>query len=153
MRHQCARQLGRTRGPDHPCFDYFPIIYAPAGTTIKKQPTHSGQGILLVDAGAEFENGFSFYGLILAKGSVEVEQGKSGWEPANVYGALMTRNLYNSTKLWGPNWWPGVEGGVDVAGSSLFYSSCVMQRIGELSLASAGPAAPLAEGAWSQAVN
>jgi hypothetical protein len=144
---------GAPEDPSHPCFDYFPIIYAPAGTSIKKQPTHSGQGILVADQGVEFENGFSFYGLVLAKGSVEVEQGKSGWEPANIYGALMTRNLNNSTKLWGPKWWPGVQGGVDVAGSSLFYSSCVMQRIGELALSSSGAPALLAEGAWSQAIN
>lgn len=117
---------GAPEDPTHPCFDYFPIVYVPGGVNFKTQPDHAGQGILLTDASSQLENGFSWYGLMMALDDVQVEQGQSGCAPANIYGGLYTRNNSSSTKLEGakPNCPPGT------IGSSLFYSSCAMQRIG-----------------------
>ncbi len=143
---------GAPEDPTHPCFDYFPIIYAPGGFNFKTQPDHAGQGIILVEEEAQLENGFSWYGLIMAKGDIQVEQGKSGCEPANIYGGLYTRNDNSKTKLWGPKWFPECQG--VVPGSSLFYSSCVMQRIAtNTAAASAGPTRPLRQGGWWQTMN
>ena len=140
---------GAPEDPTHPCFDYYPIVYVPAGFDFKTQPDHAGQGILLVDDATQLENGFSWYGLIMSKGDIQVEQGKSGCEPANVYGSMYTRNPGGSTKLHGGQHWgcpPTSEG------SSLFWSSCVMDRIAQFSSASAlvaGRMAPVS-GSWSQ---
>ncbi len=142
---------GAPEDPTHPCFDYFPIIYAPEGFDFKTQPDHAGQGILLVDNTAQLENGFSWYGLIMAKGDIQIEQGKSGYQPANIYGALYTRNDNSNTKLAGPMWHDSIGGvitgpvnpkvippHIDVPGSSLYYSSCALQRIEQLSSMSTG---------------
>ncbi len=144
---------GAPEDPTHPCFDYYPIIYAPEGFDFKAQPDHAGQGILLVDETAQLENGFSWYGLIMAKGDIQIEQGKGGYQPANIYGALYTRNDNSSTKLAGPQWHdsiggvivkipngdpPIVDPHIDVPGSSLYYSSCALERLEELSSMSTG---------------
>ena len=99
----------------------------------------------------EIENGFSWYGLIMSKDDIQVEQGKSGCEPANVYGGLYTRNNNSSVKLWGPKWFPSdITCNGTEAGSSLFYSSCAMKRVGE-ALASAGGGLELIGArAWSE---
>ncbi len=122
---------GAPEDPTHPCFDYFPVVYVPAGFDFKTQPDHAGQGIMLIDNQAQLENGFSWYGLIMARSDIQVEQGKSGCEPANVYGSMYTKNTNSNTKLWGGKWGcpPGTPG------SSLFWSSCVMKRIEQKSAA------------------
>ena len=144
---------GAPEDPTHPCFDYFPIIYVPDGINFKTQPDHAGQGILLVgDGEAQLENGFSWYGLIMAKGDIQVEQGKSGCEPANIYGGLYTRNDLGNVKLHGPQWYPAnITCNGTEPGSSLFYSSCAMKRVGE-ALAGGGGSAlkPIGSRAWSE---
>ncbi len=134
---------GAPEDPTHPCFDHFPIIYVEDAF---KVTLSSGQGILLTDGDAQFENGFTFYGLVMAKNSIQVEQGKSGCEPANIYGGMYTRNDASSVKLWGQ------KGGCppSTPGSSLFYSSCVMQRIADNSVASANNAVATVKGSWTE---
>ncbi len=145
---------GAPEDPTHPCFDYFPIIYIPNGINFKTQPDHAGQGILLMDGDAQLENGFSWYGLIMAKSSIQVEQGQAagGCEPANVYGGLYTRNDGSNVKLHGPEHFPGsITCNGTEAGSSLFYSSCAMQRIADAALVGASSNLELiGSRAWSE---
>ena len=88
----------------------------------------------------------------MARDGIQVEQGKSGCEPSNIYGAMYTRNTGSSTKLWGPKHFP-----VDITcngtepGSSLFYSSCAMNRINAaLSALGSGGLQPIGSRAWSE---
>ncbi len=138
---------GAPEDPTHPCFDHFPIIYA---VDDFKVTLSSGQGILLTDGDAQFENGFNFYGLVMARNSIQVEQGKSGCEPANIWGGMYTRNDASDVKLWGPKWYPGdISCNGTEPGSSLRYSSCAMQRIADLSLAGSAGAA-IVNGSWTE---
>ncbi len=159
---------GAPEDPNHPCFDYFPIIYAPGGFNFKTQPDHAGQGIILVDEEAQLENGFSWYGLIMARGDIQVEQGKSGYEPSYIYGGLYTRNDMSDTKLAGPMWYDSIGGPpwidgpikpkivtphIDVPGSQLHFSSCAMKRVEMLSsIATNGAVERLTSRAWGQAL-
>ncbi len=101
--------------------------------------------------GAQLENGFSWYGLIMSEDDIQIEQGKWGCEPANIYGGLYTRNDASSVKLHGPRWFPtditcnGTE-----AGSSLFYSSCAMQRIADNSVAAGSNGVATVKGTWTE---
>lgn len=130
---------GAPTDPTHPCFDYFPIIHVENARVFG--PGRSGQGILLVDCTAagqcdlELENGFTFYGLILVKGEFELETGAAGTFPSHVYGAVIADNYglpTKTSKIW--------------TGSTVRYSSCVLQRIG----AGSGSLGPLVSRAWGE---
>ena len=138
---------GAPEDSTHPCFDHFPIIYVEDAF---KVTLSSGQGILLTDSEAQFENGFHWYGLVMARGDIQVEQGKSGCEPANIYGGMYTRNDLSDVKLWGPKWYPAnITCNGTEQGSSLFYSSCAMQRIADLSLAGSAGVVTVG-GSWTE---
>ncbi len=142
---------GAPEDPTHPCFDYFPIVYVPDGWDFKTQPDGAGQGIILSDVPAQFENGFSWYGLVMARDGIQVEQGKSGCEPSNIYGSMYTRNSGSNIKLWGPKWFPGdITCNGTEPGSSLFYSSCAMARIEAALTDPGGQLLAISSRAWTE---
>jgi len=96
--------------PAHPCFNYFPIIYAPGDLLISS--SSEGQGILLVEGDLDISGGFNFYGIAIVKGEIRMTG---------------TGGHVNGTTL--------VYGGGDISslsaslGTSLLqYSSCAVRR-------------------------
>lgn len=109
--------------PSSPCFDRFPIIYAPANLTINQ---NLGQGILLVEGDLSVQGGFQFYGITIVKGRLKTT-GTGG----HFYGAVMAANvdLENNTVL----------------GNALVrYSSCTIHK----ALSAASPATRLRSRGW-----
>ena len=98
---------GAPEDPSHPCFDYYPIIYAPGGVLVGS--SDAGQGILVCcteGVHVNFNGGSSFYGLVMSKEWIELENGSS------IYGAALSTG--NDNEIHG--------------GSSAFYSSCALER-------------------------
>jgi hypothetical protein len=52
-----------------PCETYFPVIYAPGDVSING---NTGQGILLVNGNLSIQGGFTWYGPVIARGSVKL---------------------------------------------------------------------------------
>lgn len=97
----------------HPCFNYFPIIYAQGDLRI--QSSAYGQGLLVVERNLFINGGYQFYGIVLVKGHV-VTEGTAG----KIYGSLVVAgqtapgdSILNSR----------------VAGAAtVLYSSCAVMR-------------------------
>jgi len=108
----CARSAianwGAPRLPGHPCFDYFPIIYAAGDLTIESPG--SGQGILLVDGDLTLTGGFEFYGVLIVKGRLTLTDHGS-----QVYGAAWVHNEDRESNLVG-------------GGAGISYSRCAIRR-------------------------
>lgn len=92
----------------HPCYSYFPIIYAQGDLTLKS--SSYGQGILVVEGSLTLQGGYSFYGIVLVKGHMLTE-GTGG----KVIGGLVVAGQ-------GP-------GNSRLAGNAeVRYSSCAIMR-------------------------
>jgi hypothetical protein len=99
---------GAPRSPDHPCFDYLPVIHAAGNLTITSPG--SGQGILLVDGDLFIGGGFQFFGLVLVRGRLAIGLGGA---------RVMGGTLVQSERL----------GGLDLANATRFgFSSCAIDR-------------------------
>ncbi|HET7023899.1 MAG TPA: hypothetical protein VFI39_01685 [Gemmatimonadales bacterium] len=77
----------------HPCASYYPIIHA---TGDLKVTGDIGQGILLVDGNFTSGGGFTFYGLVIVKGSITKGAGTS-----NFYGGLLSESASITDDLTG----------------------------------------------------
>ncbi len=100
---------GAPEDPSHPCFDYFPIIYVP--NRVQLNSPDAGQGILVCCTGSNhvnFDGGSSFYGLVMSKQWIELENG------GTLYGAALSTGDDNEIHT----------------GGSARYSSCALQRAG-----------------------
>lgn len=97
------------------CRDYYPIIYVPGDITLSGG---IGQGILLVEGSAKLSGGFTFYGPVIVKGSLELV----GSGNTIIGGALAGNNNGGSSSL---------------GNSDVLYSSCALKR------AMAGSALPV----------
>ena len=71
------------------CADYFPILYAPGDLTING---NVGQGILLVGGNLNIQGGFTFYGPIIARGTVKLTGTGN-----HVNGGIMAAAVIDST--------------------------------------------------------
>lgn len=96
----------------HPCFNYFPIIYAEGDLHITSGTY--GQGILLVEGTLHMNGGFQFFGITIIKGKLET-QGKGGH--------LNGVTLVQSGASLDSNWESVARGNAEVN-----FSSCAIQR-------------------------
>jgi hypothetical protein len=76
---------GAPDDPDHPCFEYLPIIHSEGDVQITAPG--SGQGVLLVEGNLEIDDGFQFFGVIVVRGTLTVRGAAS-----RVYGAVIVLN-------------------------------------------------------------
>ncbi len=107
----CARSLASNWGApgenDHPCFGYFPIIYAGGDLTISSNGR--GQGILLVEGDLRIAGELEFQGLVVVRGTLSAGSG------TGVYGGVLAFNTHRDS--------------VSVTeGSQISYSSCAIRR-------------------------
>lgn len=80
--HDAGYTVGATT--TYPCASYYPIIHV---TGDLKVTGNIGQGILLVDGNFTSGGGFTFYGLVIVKGSITKGNGTS-----NFYGGLLSES-------------------------------------------------------------
>lgn len=108
-----------------PCFNYFPIIYAPNNLRISGG---RGQGILLVQGDLDLSGGMEFYGPVIVQGTV-----KSTGTGGHIFGGLMAAQVDLDPST--------------LTGNSLAqFSSCALER----ALRASATARPLGERAWMQ---
>lgn len=92
--------------PAAPCERYFPIIHVTGNLTVS---SGTGQGILLVDGDLTKAGNFSFYGLVIARGTIRASGSNNG-----VTGAEMAASIDEGDA-------------VTLSGSTTIqYSSCVL---------------------------
>lgn len=80
-------------GPRYPCASYFPIIHVTGDLHVTG---NIGQGVLLVDGNFQSGGGFTFYGLVIVKGSITKGNGTS-----NFYGGLLSESASLQDDLTG----------------------------------------------------
>ena len=96
--------------PTNPCYNYFPIIYAPGDLNISS--SGEGQGILLVEGDLDVTGGFNFYGVAIVRGSIRIP-GTGG-------------HINGTTLTFGDG---QISTTSSTSGNSLLqYSSCAIQR-------------------------
>jgi hypothetical protein len=96
--------------PSGGCEGYFPVIYAPGDVTINGD---YGQGILLVGGNLSIQGGFTYYGQIIARGTVKLTGSDN-----HVYGGILAASVVDSTdasKLSG--------------NSGIHYSRCALNTV------------------------
>jgi hypothetical protein len=71
------------------CENYFPIIYAPGDLAING---NVGQGILLVNGTLSIQGGFTFYGPVIARGTVKLTGTGN-----HINGSVLAANVVDST--------------------------------------------------------
>ena len=100
---------GAPTQPTHPCYNHFPIIYAPGDMTISANSV--GQGILLVAGDLHVQSQFEFFGPIIVLGAIDFQGG------AEIHGSVMA---YGGGTLDATN---------STAGNMIVqYSSCAIER-------------------------
>ncbi len=123
----------RTAGYITPCANYFPTIHA-AGN-LHLNGGSRGQGVLLVDGDLTITGGFQFYGLVIAKGSVDL--GGTGSDGGKIFGGLFSQNIeINDQSIIHGN-------------ASVQYSNCAILR----ALTGSALPVPLSGHAWTQVYN
>jgi hypothetical protein len=123
----------RTAGYIADCANYFPTIHA-AGN-LHLNGGSRGQGILLVDGDLTITGGFQFYGLVIARGSVDL--GGTGSDGGKIFGGLFSQNIeINDQSI--------VHGNASVQ-----YSNCAILR----ALTGGAFPVPLSGHAWTQLYN
>jgi hypothetical protein len=71
------------------CETYFPVIYAPGDLSVNG---NVGQGILLVNGSLSIQGGFSFYGPVIARGTVKLTGTGN-----HINGSVLAANVVDST--------------------------------------------------------
>jgi hypothetical protein len=135
--HECDKTAGWNWGdPEHslpytsggtttyPCGSYYPIVHVTGDLRVTG---HVGQGILLVDGNLTAGGGFTFYGLVIVKGSVQRASGAS-----NFFGGLLAEAPGSTDDLTG--------------NTTIQYSSCAINT----AVASVAVARPMAQRAFIQ---
>ncbi len=108
-----------------PCFDYFPVIYAPGDLNVSGG---RGQGLLLVQGDLTVQGGFEFYGPVIVQGTV-----RSTGTGGHFFGGLMASNANLGVTLFSGN-------------SVVDFSACAISR----ALNGIAKVTPLAEHSWAQ---
>ncbi len=93
----------------HPCFSYFPIIWAEGDLDIAGNG--EGQGILMVEGDLRITGKFQFFGVILVKGSAFLAGTQNQMGTIRAYGGGQVGELSTSTGTSGQD-----------------YSSCAIER-------------------------
>ena len=71
------------------CESYFPVIYAPGDVSING---NTGQGILIVGGNLSIQGGFTFYGPVIARGTVKLTGNGN-----HINGSVLAANVIDST--------------------------------------------------------
>ena len=71
------------------CENYFPVIYSPGDLTING---NVGQGVLLVNGTLNIQGGFTFYGPVIARGTVKLTGTGN-----HINGSVLAANVVDST--------------------------------------------------------
>ncbi len=93
----------------HPCFTYFPIIWAEGNLDLAGNG--EGQGILMVEGDLRITGNFQFFGVILVKGSAFLAGTQNQMGTIRAYGGGQVGELSTSTGTSGQD-----------------YSSCAIER-------------------------
>jgi hypothetical protein len=112
-----------------PCFNYFPIIYHYGDLSISG--AGSGQGILLVEGNLNVQGQISFFGPVIATGSVDVRG--TGTDDVKFYGGIIASDVQLDDNRLSGN-------------ATVLYSSCANHR----ALQGSGVITPLAQRGWVQ---
>ena len=124
--YDAADNWGAPQLVDHPCSQYFPIIYVPGDLTLLEGGT--GQGVLIVDGNLDIGNGFEFYGPVLLSGRLSADG-----PGTKIHGSVVAIGLQdNEIRL--------------AQGAGVIYSHCAVQRA--LASSKLNQARPLAQRAW-----
>lgn len=103
----------RTAGSIAGCYNYYPVVWIKGTSTATALVNGSrGQGILLVENNLKLSGGFEYYGLVLVRGTIDVN-GTPGLM-SKIVGALMVGNAAGGSKLNG--------------NASVQYSSCAVTQ-------------------------
>lgn len=89
------------------CESYFPIIYSPGDVTING---NVGQGVLLVGGSLNIQGGFTFYGPVIARGTVKLTGTGN-----HINGGVLAASVVDST-----------SGSTLLGNSSIQFSRCAM---------------------------
>ena len=112
-----------------PCFNYFPIIYHYGDLNISG--SGMGQGILLVEGNLNVQGRISFFGPVIATGTVDVRG--TGTDDVKFFGGIIASNVeLDDSRLSG--------------NATVLYSSCANRR----ALQGSGVVTRLAERSWIQ---
>lgn len=114
----------------HPCFNYFPIIYAQGDLSIRSSAY--GQGILVVEGSLTLQGGYSFTGIVLVKGHLLTE----GTGGKIIGSAIVAGQGLGNSRLAG--------------NSQILYSSCAVTRAKRN--AELAKKEPLPMRAWTEAL-
>ncbi|HYF40127.1 MAG TPA: hypothetical protein VD930_10580, partial [Gemmatimonadales bacterium] len=112
-----------------PCFNYFPIIYRYGDLNISG--SGMGQGILLVEGNLNVQGQISFFGPVIATGTVDVRG--TGTDDVKFFGGIIASDVeLDDSRLNG--------------NATVLYSSCAVRR----ALQGSGTVTRLAERGWIQ---
>jgi Tfp pilus assembly protein PilX len=92
------------------CETYFPIVYAPGDVSVNGD---YGQGILLVNGNLSIQGGFTYYGQIIARGTVKLTGTGN-----HVYGSILAASVIDSTST-----------STLLGNSSIHYSRCALNTV------------------------
>ncbi len=112
-----------------PCFNYFPIIYRYGDLNVSG--SGMGQGILLVEGNLNVQGQISFFGPVIATGTVDVRG--TGTDDVKFFGGIIASNVeLDDSRLNG--------------NATVLYSSCAIRR----ALQGSGVVTRLSERGWIQ---
>jgi hypothetical protein len=120
---------GAPLDPASPCFNYFPIIYHYGDLSISG--SGAGQGILLVEGNLNVQGQISFFGPVIATGSVDVRG--TGTDDVKFYGGIIASDVQLDDNRLSGN-------------ATVLYSSCANRR----ALQGSGVVTRLAQRGWVQ---
>lgn len=99
---------GAPSTPEHPCSDYYPVVYIAGDLTVDAY--QAGQGVLIVEGDLALRGGIEFHGVVLVKGRLTSE-GAGG----RIYGGALVGNAAALP--------------LDLAGETqLAHSACAVRR-------------------------
>lgn len=105
-----------SQDPNHPCYNYFPVVRIADGGALMEGGDQYAQGIFIVDgAELDIENPMTFAGIILSRGCHEIDD--------EIYGAIV------HDEFAGANCAPSERGMyLDDSTADVNYSSCAVKR-------------------------
>ena len=117
---------GAPTDPLSPCWEYLPVVRVSGDLTLA---SGDGQGILLVDGDLSIGTSYSFYGLLMVRGRINISASSGG---TAIFGGVAAGSLGTPSQ-------PSV-------GVAIRYSKCMIDNV----LLSSGMLVPLPSRAWKQ---
>ena len=117
---------GAPTDPLSPCWEYLPVVHVSGDLTLA---SGDGQGILLVDGDLSIGTSYTFYGLVVVRGRINVSASPGG---AAIFGGVAAGAVGTPSQ--------------PAAGVTIRYSKCIIDNV----LLSSGVLIPLPSRAWKQ---